>query len=133
LTFNNRVFGLTLIGLEKQVFGGSDSDSAPYTPSVAISGVALGATVGGDSVAPQPNAANSSAPPPHCHRRCYVGEEDQDVGDFLSTYLKLDFLKFDDSGDPLPWLNQCEHYFLVRRTLDHKRVSYVLFYLLDDV
>jgi hypothetical protein len=40
--------------------------------------------------------------------------------------------KFDGFGDPLSWLNRCEHYFHIRRTLDHKRVSYALFYFLDD-
>jgi hypothetical protein len=95
---------VTLIRLKKQVSRGSSSDSAPYTPSAAILGVALGATAGGDAVAPQPNAANSVAllplpPPPH---RCrYAREEDQDANGFLPIYHKLEFLKFDGSNDPL--------------------------------
>jgi hypothetical protein len=68
--------------------------------------------------------------PPHRHH--FALEDDQDHGDFLLTYHKLDFPKFDRSCDPLPWLNRCEHYFRVRRTSDHKRVSYASFHLLDD-
>jgi hypothetical protein len=45
---------------------------------------------------------------------------------------KLEFPKFDGSGDPLPWLNRCERYFHVRRTPEHQRVTFVDFYLLDD-
>jgi hypothetical protein len=94
---------MTLIYLKKQVSRGSYSYSAPYTPSAAIPCTALGAAASGDSVAPRPNVANSTAPPPPPpHRRCYAGEEDQDTGDFLPTYLKLEFLKFDGFGDPLP-------------------------------
>jgi hypothetical protein len=42
-------------------------------------------------------------------------------GDFPTTAHKLEFLKFDGSGDPLPWLNHCERYFHVRRTPEHQR------------
>jgi hypothetical protein len=38
----------------------------------------------------------------------------------------------DGSCHPLPWLNHCEHYFCVRQTTDHKRVSYASFHLLYD-
>jgi hypothetical protein len=58
--------------------------------------------------------------------------DDDDGGDFLPTYHKLDFPKFDGSGDPLSWLNRCEHYFCVRRTPEHKGMSYASFHLLDD-
>jgi hypothetical protein len=50
----------------------------------------------------------------------------------ISITHKLEFPKFDGSGDPLPWLNRCEHFFHVRRTLDHQRVAFATFYLLDD-
>jgi hypothetical protein len=66
------------------------------------------------------------------NRRRPPFEEDKDGGDFLPTYHKLDFSKFDGSSDPLPWLNHCEHYFQVRRTPEHKHVSYALFHLLED-
>jgi hypothetical protein len=68
-------------------------------------------------------------PPHRCH---YAPEDDLDDSDFLVTYHKLDFPKFDRSCDPLPWLNWCEHYFRVRCTPDHKLVSYASFHLLDD-
>jgi hypothetical protein len=32
---------------------------------------------------------------------------------------------------PLPWLNRCERYFLIRRTKEHQRVAFAAFYL-DD-
>jgi hypothetical protein len=32
----------------------------------------------------------------------------------------------------LPWLNHCEHYFHVRQTSEHKRIAFIVFYLLDD-
>jgi hypothetical protein len=66
------------------------------------------------------------------HRRHFAPEDNQDDGDFLPTYHKLDFPKFDGSCDPHPWLNHCEHYFRVRRTWDHKWVSYASFHHLDD-
>jgi hypothetical protein len=51
----------------------------------------------------------------------------------VPTAHKLEFPKFDGNGDPLPWLNRCEHYFHVHRTPDHQRVPFAAFYLLDDV
>jgi hypothetical protein len=59
-------------------------------------------------------------------------KEDDDDGDFLPTYHKLDFPTFDGSGDLLAWLNRCEHYFHVHRTPEHKCVPYASFHLLDD-
>jgi hypothetical protein len=44
----------------------------------------------------------------------------------------LEFPKFDGTSDPLPWLKHCERYFLVRHTLEHQRVAFTAFYLLDD-
>jgi hypothetical protein len=64
---------------------------------------------------------------PNCRRPPF--KEDEDGGDFLPTYHKLDFPKFNDSSDPLPWLNRCKHYFWVRRTPEHKHVSYASFHL----
>jgi hypothetical protein len=71
--------------------------------------------------------ANSSVPrqplraglPP---RYRYDAEEDQEDDDFLPTYHKLDFPKYDGASDPLPWLNHRDHNFCARRTPDHKRV-----------
>jgi hypothetical protein len=74
---------------------------------------------GDDSVGPLPQ------------RRHHVPDADAKDGDFLPTYHKLDFPKYDTSSDPLPWLNRCAHYFRVHRTPDHKRVSYASFHLLD--
>jgi hypothetical protein len=51
--------------------------------------------------------------------------------DFIPIAHKLEFPKYDGSGYPLPWLNCCECYFYVRRTLEHKHVAYVAFHL-DD-
>jgi hypothetical protein len=76
------------------------------------------------------SADGSAAAIPHRHRPKF--DEDDDSGDFLPTYHKLDFPKFDDITDPLPWLNRYEHYFRVHRTLEHKRVSYASFHLLED-
>jgi hypothetical protein len=45
---------------------------------------------------------------------------------------KLEFPKFDDTGDPLPWLNRCEQFFHMRWTPDDKRVMFTAFYLLDN-
>jgi hypothetical protein len=73
----------------------------------------------------------SAAAIPNCRRPPF--EEDEDGGDFVPTYHKLDFPKFDDSSDPLPWLNRCKHYFWVRHTPKQKRVSYASFHLLEDV
>jgi hypothetical protein len=64
-----------------------------------------------------------------------AGDDGADTGDgaFLPTTHKLEFPKFDDTSDPLPWLNRCERYFLIRRTPEHQRVAFAAFYLLDDV
>jgi small-conductance mechanosensitive channel len=66
------------------------------------------------------------------HRQ--AGDDGADVGNgaFLPTTPKLEFSKFDDTSDPLLWLNHCERYFLVRRTPEHQRVAFAAFYLLDD-
>jgi hypothetical protein len=63
-----------------------------------------------------------------------AGDDDADTGDgaFLPTTHNLEFLKFDGTSNPLPWLNRCERYFLVRRTPEHQRVALAVFYLLDD-
>jgi hypothetical protein len=62
-----------------------------------------------------------------------AGDDGADTGDgaFLPTTHKLEFLKFDGTSDPLPWLNRCERYFLVHRTPEHQRVAFAAFYLLD--
>jgi hypothetical protein len=61
-------------------------------------------------------------------RRMAAAEED-DEG-FPTTH-KMEFPKYDGVGDPLPWLNQCERYFRVWRTLENRRVTYASFYLTD--
>jgi hypothetical protein len=53
-------------------------------------------------------------------------------GDAVLMVHKLEFPKFDRTGDPLPWLNRCERYFYVRHMPENKRVSLAAFYLLDD-
>jgi hypothetical protein len=37
-------------------------------------------------------------------------------------FYKLDFPTFDGSGDPLLFLNQCEHYFRGQRTMEEEKV-----------
>jgi hypothetical protein len=44
----------------------------------------------------------------------------------------MEFPKYDSVGNPLPWLNRCERYFRVRRTLENRHVAYAPFYLTDD-
>jgi hypothetical protein len=44
----------------------------------------------------------------------------------------MEFSKYDDVGDPMTWLNRCEHYFRVQRTPENPRVAYAPFYLTDD-
>jgi hypothetical protein len=82
------------------------------------------------SVAHLPKVEPWGAVPPHHHH--FTPKDDQDNDEFLPTYHKLDFPKFDGSCEPLPWLNYCVHYFRVHRTPDHKRVSYAPFHLLND-
>jgi hypothetical protein len=65
-------------------------------------------------------------------RQAGDGGVDASDGAFLPTTHKLEFLKFDGTSDPLPWLNRCERYFLVRRTPEHQCVAFAAFYLLDD-
>jgi hypothetical protein len=48
------------------------------------------------------------------------------------TTNKLEFLKFNGKGDPLPWLNCCERFFHLRRTPDDQKVAYATFNHLDD-
>jgi hypothetical protein len=63
-----------------------------------------------------------------------AGDNGADTSDraFLPTTHKLEFSKFNGTSDPLPWLNRCERYFLVRRTPEHQHVAFAAFYLLDD-
>jgi hypothetical protein len=65
-------------------------------------------------------------------RRARDDGTDTGDGPFLSTTHKLEFPKFDDTSNPLPWLNCCERYFLIRRTPEHQRVAFAAFYLLHD-
>jgi hypothetical protein len=50
----------------------------------------------------------------------------------MPTTHKLEFPKFDGTGNPLPWLNMCELYFRLHRTPKDKKISYAAFNLLDD-
>jgi hypothetical protein len=59
-------------------------------------------------------------------------DDDMMGGDIVPTVHKLEFSKFDGTGDPLLWLNHCKRYVHVRRTPDHQQVSFTAFYLLDD-
>jgi hypothetical protein len=61
---------------------------------------------------------------------CNTGQEDDDQ-DFLMVH-KLEFPKHDGMSDPLPWLNRCDRYFKVCRTVEHKKVPYAAFHLLND-
>jgi hypothetical protein len=72
--------------------------------------------------------------PPSTLGRRGQGDDDEEEasGDFIPTANKLEFPKFDGTGEPLPWLNRCEWYFHVRRTSEHKRMAFAAFYLLDD-
>jgi hypothetical protein len=52
--------------------------------------------------------------PQHASRR-RLGDDDDAAGDdIVSTTHKLEFLKYDGTDNPLPWLNRCECYFHVR-------------------
>jgi hypothetical protein len=65
----------------------------------------------------------------------WQGGDDDNItagDDFPTTPHKLEFLKFDSSGNPLPWLNRCERYFHVHGTPEHQRVAFAAFYLLLD-
>jgi hypothetical protein len=46
-----------------------------------------------------------------------------------TRFHKLDFPTFDGGGDPLPFLNRCEHYFRGQRTLEEERVWLAAFHL----
>jgi hypothetical protein len=76
-----------------------------------------------------PRDQASDRPPNNGHRR--TDDDDNHGGDFIASVHKLQFPKFDSSGDPLSWLNWYECYFHVRRTTEHQRVSFAAFYLLD--
>jgi hypothetical protein len=71
-------------------------------------------------------------PPRPLHQQLDGDDDGVTSGDFPMTAHKLEFPKFDGSGDPLPWLNRCERYFHVRHTPEHQRVVFAAFYLLDD-
>jgi hypothetical protein len=45
-----------------------------------------------------------------------------------TRFHKLDFPMFDGGGDPLPFLNRCEHYFRGQRTLEEERVWLAAFH-----
>ena len=39
-----------------------------------------------------------------------------------ARFHKLDFPKFDGTGDPLPFISKCEHYFRGQRTMEEEKV-----------
>jgi hypothetical protein len=66
--------------------------------------------------------------PPNGRRR---GDDEDDDEGFPTTH-KMKSPKYDDMGDPLPWLNRCECYFRMQRTPKNRRVAYASFYLTND-
>jgi hypothetical protein len=107
---------VAVIRLEQQVSGAASSVPLPPVPQDAT------------NVTPTPSLRHNIWWAFHLHhhritphRRRHGSEDESEEGDFLPTYHKLDFPKFNGSGNPLPWVNRCEHYFRVRRTPDHKR------------
>jgi hypothetical protein len=70
--------------------------------------------------------------PQHAGRRRHGDDDDAAGDDIMSTTHKLEFLKYDGAGNPLPWLNRCKRYFHVQRTPELKRVALAACYLLDD-
>jgi hypothetical protein len=49
-----------------------------------------------------------------------AADDDNDPsGDFIPTAHKLEFSKYDGTGDPLLWLNRCDRYFRVRLAGEH--------------
>jgi len=39
-----------------------------------------------------------------------------------ARFHKLDFPKYDGTGDPMPFVNKCEHYFRGQRTMEEEKV-----------
>jgi hypothetical protein len=62
-----------------------------------------------------------------------VASIEEKLGATADPLQPLEFPRFDATGEPFSWLIDYEKYFHARRTPDHKRVTYVSFYLLDDV
>jgi hypothetical protein len=58
------------------------------------------------------------------------GLNDADA-DTMPISHKLEFPTFDDTSDPLAWLNRCARFFQVRNTPNHKKVTLAAFYLTD--
>jgi hypothetical protein len=82
--------------------------------------------------------SNSFAPPlpwdpRFARRRGYDGGDDRNsaVAGHQTSH-KIEFLKFDGSGDLQPWLNRCERYFRLRGMPETQHIEYASFYLLDD-
>ncbi|KAH0661620.1 hypothetical protein KY284_026551 [Solanum tuberosum] len=48
---------------------------------------------------------------------------------FIPRYTKLDFPWFTGQGDPLGWLNRCDHFFRHQQTPDEEKVSLASFHL----
>jgi hypothetical protein len=78
------------------------------------------------------SAPGASRPPPHVRRVPGDADAGDPAADPVPMAHKLEFPKFDGTGDPLPWLNRCERFFHMRWTPDDKRVAFTAFYLLDD-
>jgi hypothetical protein len=54
------------------------------------------------------NAVCDQPPEGTPHRHRVVADKDDHDNDFIPTTHKLEFPKFDGTGDPLSWLNCCE-------------------------
>jgi hypothetical protein len=46
-----------------------------------------------------------------------------------TRFHKLDFPTYDGGGDPLPFLNRCEHYFRGQRTVEEEKVWLAVLHL----
>jgi hypothetical protein len=65
------------------------------------------------------------------HSDADVGTREEKREFTLAEILRLKFLRFDGTGDPLQWIHLCERYFRGCRTPENKRVAYAAFHLLD--
>jgi hypothetical protein len=66
------------------------------------------------------------------HHRWGADTKSEAIGDHLPPSVhKIEFPKFDGTGDPMAWLSHCECYFVLHDTPEHQHVQYTSFYLLD--
>jgi hypothetical protein len=122
--------GVTVLRLEQQSLG--TGYIAPMNDNgAALAAVTNTSTGNGEDHSVTPQGGNGCPPRHPMHQGADPDADGTGDQPPHSTH-KIEFTKFDRTGDPMACLNHCERYFTLHGTPANQRIQYASFYLLDD-